>query len=154
MSHTDFEQRLIDRLRRYLRDDSVLNTLITGEESSDEQLLDALDDSVDDWNTTPPPLAPIRLDTHPSRRLLIRGAAIEILGSAGILQSRNRLDYSDGGVTVRVSDKAPDYQAWAEKLINDYERKKLEFKKALNLAQAYGDVPSEYFFDRRADRDT
>lgn len=147
------EEKLVDRLRCFLRDDPALNKLIKGFESSPKQLIFALEDSVDDWNNTPPPLAPINLDTHPSRRLLIRGAAIEILRSAGILQSRNRLSYSDGGVNVQVSDKAADYQAWLNNMVNDYERKKLELKKSINLAMAYGEVPSEYFFDRRADRD-
>jgi hypothetical protein len=154
VAHTHEPTKLVDRLRRFLRDDATLNTLISGEESSDAQLMDALEDSVDDWNNTPPPLAHITLETHPSVRLLIRGAAIEILASAGILQSRNRLDYSDGGVTVRVSDKAPDYQAWITRMVNDYERKKLELKKTLNIQLGYGAVPSEYYQDRRADRDT
>jgi len=104
----------------------------------------AIEDSLDDWNTTPPPIPHVTYNSHPSRRLLIRGAVIEILESAGILMSRNRLDYSDGGVTVRVSDKAQDYSQWIDRFINRYEKKKYEIKKTINIQRGWGSVASEY----------
>ncbi len=146
-------QILIQLLRAFLRDSPVLNELIEGKESSDGQLKQALLDSVDDWNTTQPPNAPINLRTHPSQRLLIRGASIEILYSAGFLQSRNRLDYNDGGIVVRDKDKAPDYQAWIARLVADYETKKVNLKKSRNIAIGFGAVPSEYSGNNRNDDD-
>jgi hypothetical protein len=136
--------KAIGRLRKFLRDIDELNKLLDRKESSDSQLQMAIEDSLDDWNNTPPLLNVVTLDTHPSKRLLIRGAAIEVLTSAGILYSRNRLSYSDGGITVSVSDKAQEYSSWIGGFVNDYERKKTEHKKAINIAQAWGGVNSEY----------
>lgn len=145
---------LVRKLRNYLRDDPVLNELIEGKESSDGQLREAVLDAIEDWNNTQPPLANVTIITHPSSRLLIRGAAIEILHSAGILQSRNRLDYNDGGIVVRDKDKAPDYQAWIGHLIRDYETKKINLKKSQNIALGFGSIPSEYSGNNRNDDDT
>jgi len=140
----DVPNHLVQRLNRFIRDDEKLNRLIEGRESSPAQLRMALEDSLDDWNTTPPPIAHISYETHPSRRLLIRGAVIEILESAGILMSRNRLDYNDGGITVRISDKAGDYSQWITSVVNRYERKKLEIKRSINVGLGWGYVESEY----------
>lgn len=153
MSGTDREELLKKRLRRFLRDDPKLNKLIRENESSDRQLCDALEDAVDDWNNTPPPIGKVTIETHPSTKWLIRGAAIEILTSAGILQSRNRLSYSDGGVSVTVSDKAGDYLTWIRELVQQYEEAKREIKKTINISMAWGSVPSEYYFDRRTNGD-
>jgi hypothetical protein len=136
--------KYVGRLRKFLRDIDELNKLLEGKESSDSQLRMALEDALDDWNNTPPRLTPVTLENHPSPRLLIRGAAIEVLISAGIFYSRNRLNYSDGGITVAVYDRAQDYQAWANHFVNDYERKKIETKKAINVEAAWGGIPSEY----------
>lgn len=135
---------LIRRLRAFIRDDAVLNELLEGKESSDGQLKQALIDAVDDWNTSVPILANVTVANHPSQRLLVRGAAIEILMSAGIFYGRNNLNYSDGGITVADKDKAPVFQAFAQQLIGDYERKKQQKKVSQNIEMAYGGVPSEY----------
>jgi hypothetical protein len=135
---------LIRRVRAFIRDDAVLNELLEGKESSDGQVKQALIDAVDDWNTTAPILARVTVATHPSQRLLVRGAAIELLMSAGIFYGRNNLNYSDGGITVADKDKAPVFQAFAQQLIADYERKKRELKVSQNVQMGWGQVPSEY----------
>ena len=50
----------------------------------------------------------------------------------------------DGGITVAVYDRAQDYQAWANQFVSDYERKKIEVKKAINIEGGWGSVSSEY----------
>jgi hypothetical protein len=136
--------KAVGRLRKFLRDIDELNKLLEGKESSDSQLRMAVEDALDDWNNTPPLIAKVTLESHPSPRLLLRGAAIEVLMSAGIFYSRNRLNYSDGGITVAVYDKAQDYQSWANQFVADYERKKIEVKKAINISQGWGGLQSEY----------
>ena len=148
MPKTTTEGKFVELVRKFLRDHPILNKLIKGNETNNTQIRTHLEDALDDWNTTPPILAPVTFDTHPSRRLLIRSAVIETLTSAGILQSRNRLQYSDGGITVQVSDKAAEYQSWISLLVNDYERKKERLKKSQNLELGYGGIHSEYFGDR------
>ena len=134
----------IGLLRKFLRDIDELNKLLDRKESSDNQLEMALDMALDDWNTSSPILYPSTFANFPAPNLLIRGAAIQILTSVGVLYSRNKLDYSDGGITVRVSDQAQEYLVWLNMIVNDYERKKLEFKKFYNIAACWGNVYSEY----------
>jgi len=138
------KQQYVGMLRKFLRDVDELNKLLDRKESSDNQLELALDMALDDWNFTPPLLNTLDYTNFLSPNMLIRGAAIQILTSAGILYSRSKLDYSDGGITVRVSDQAAEYMAWLNMIINDYERKKLEIKKAYNIAAGWGGVYSEY----------
>ena len=64
--------------------------------------------------------------------------------SAGILQSRNSLTYSDGGINVAVSDKTPLYRQWISDFHNEYEQKKRHLKIQMNMKRAWGGSFSEY----------
>jgi len=132
-------------LRLFLNDTPELNRLIRREESTDEKLDLAMDLATDDYNITPPMLGVRTLSNFPSLYLLIYGSTIQVLRSAGILQSRNELAYSSGGVSVRIFDKTQLYQSWINQFIAEYERKKQNFKIAANINSAMaGGVVSEY----------
>lgn len=133
------------RVRIYMRDFSANNRLITGEETDDMMLDLARELALEDYNTTPP-ISNYSLNNMPSMSLLLQGTVIQVLQSAGLLQSRNRLNYNDGGISVAISDKAGDYQSWIASFLNIYERKKRELKISINITGAYGFVPSEYSF--------
>ncbi len=130
---------LVEQVRLFVRDYPELNRLVKGKESSDRMIAWAIQDAVDDWNSTPPLITYVDALTHPSTSLLIRGAAIALLQSVGILQTRNHLSYSDGsGVSVNSSDKAPVIQSWLQLFMNYYEQKKKQMKIALNIEGAWG----------------
>lgn len=132
-------------LRLFLNDTAELNRLIRQEESNSEKLDLAIRLTLDDWNITPPLLSAVTITTYPSIYLLIHGAAIQTLKSAGILQSRNRLEYSSGGITVRTFDKTELYQSWILQFYQDYERKKMDLKKFQNIEASWpGGLHSEY----------
>lgn len=136
-----------EELRAFLRDDPVLNELLEGKESSDGQMKQAILDSIEDWNTTQPPLTAITVENHPSPRLMIRGAAVEILDSAAIYYARNQLPYSDGGISVDDKNKMQLFHAKIAALSDGprgYEAKKVALKKTLNIAAGFGSIPSEY----------
>src|SRR5579859_3679029 len=138
-----------ERTRRYLRlflnDTPELNRLIRRQESTDEKLDLAILLAIDDYNITPPPLGPVSVENFPSMWLLLYGAAIQVLRSAGLLQSRNELVYQAGNVSVRIFDKTAAYQSWIAQFAAEYERKKLNFKIAENISSALaGGVQSEY----------
>ena len=104
-----------------------------------------MDLAIDDYNITAPLLQNHNLANFPSLYLLIYGSAINTLRSAGILQSRNELAYSSGGVSVRIFDKTQLYQSWINQFVAEYERKKQNFKISLNINSAMaGGVASEY----------
>lgn len=129
----------------FLNDTPELNRLIRRQESDDPKLDLALALAVDDFNITSPLISTYRVETFPSLYMLIYGATIQVLRSAGILQSRNELAYSSGGVSVRIFDKTQNYQSWIAQFVAEYERKKQNYKISLNVAAAMaGGVSSEY----------
>lgn len=132
-------------LRLFLNDTPELNRLIRREESTDEKLDLALALAIDDYAITPPVLGSYTIANFPSLYLLIYGGAIQALRSAGLLQSRNELVYSSGGVSVRIFDKTQLYQSWIVQFVADYERKKQNLKVAQNIENSMGSgVSSEY----------
>ena len=132
-------------LRLFLNDTAELNRLIRQEESDDEKLDLAILLTIDDWNISAPILTTVTISNFPSLYLLVHGAAIQTLKSAGILQSRNQLEYASGGITVRTFDKTQLYQSWMQHFIQDYETKKTNLKKFQNIEASWpGGVYSEY----------
>lgn len=141
----------IQAVRLFMRDFSELNVLTRGQESSDRMILWCTLDFLSDFNGTPP------LTTYTLEQLFalqlqhfaIRGTVIGLLQSVGILQTRNHLPFSDGGLSVSINDKAPQIQSWLQLLQSAYEQKKRLIKTALNVDQLLDDGPgglhSDYF---------
>lgn len=134
----------VGQVREYLRDFPELNALLNGFENSDVIINLCADLAADDFSTTPPPIGRFTVESHPSFYLLFIGTVIQVLRSAGILQARNNLNYSDGGLTVATSDKAPMYLTWANMFYQEYELKKRSLKLSMNAAAGYGGIRSEY----------
>jgi len=139
--------QVVAMIRLYLRDYEQLNRLIKGQETSNRMIAWAVVDALDDWNATPPFLGDVSLDGFPSISLLREGATIRILESVGLLQTRNQLQYSDGGISVSVSDKTPMLMQWIQMMRNSYEQKKNRMKQSMNIEYAMAGVGtfSEYF---------
>jgi len=138
--------KLIEFVRQYVRDKDELNTLLDGEESDGLDINTAILMAIDEFNTTPPLIGNYRLENFPSMALLVWGSVIHLLISAGILQTRNRLNYSDGGINVAVSDKAGEYQGWIGQVAARWENGKLNLKTAINISQGFGGSHSEYVY--------
>lgn len=136
----------VNQVRAFMRDYPQLNRLIAGEESSNRQIMWAVLDALDDFNTEPP-FTRFGVENFPSRSLLIRATTISLLTSVGLLQTRNHLQFSDGGITVGINDKTPFLQSWIQLMKNEYEEKKKKLKVAYNIEGAWdGGVNSEYRF--------
>lgn len=136
----------VNMVRMFMRDHAELNRLIAGEESSNRQILWAVMDALDEFNTEPP-FTRFGVGNFPSRSLLIRATTISLLTSVGLLQTRNHLQFSDGGITVGINDKTQFLQAWIQLLKGEYEEKKKKLKVAYNIESAWdGGVNSEYRF--------
>lgn len=134
----------LEKVRLYIRDSAALNALLDGKETSDTEMDLCLELALDDFNTSPPLIGNFTLENHPSQSLVLLSTIYWILQSAGILQSRNQLEYSSGGITVRSSDKTQLYQSWIAIFLQSFEAKKANLKKSLNAEQAYGGISSEY----------
>jgi hypothetical protein len=132
-------------VRQFLRDNARNNRLIAGEESSNADIDLGILLALDDFNfATTPLLGPRNLANFPSIALLVLGASVWILKSAGILQTRNFLNFSSGGISAVFSDKTQAMQAWISLLQREYEAKKSEVKMFENVNSAYGSVATPY----------
>lgn len=143
------KEEYIDRLRRFVRDREELNRLLDFEkESEDKDLKIALESALDEINGFPPIIKHWSFDEFPYPSLLLRGAAIWLLESAGIMKSRNRLQYQDGGTSVNVNDKAGEYQSWIQNFTQKYFQRLKQFKVQKNMDRAWGGFQSDYHRDR------
>ena len=141
----DDVQILIRQIRTWMRDFTPLNALLDSEEFRDESIELFIDMALDDWSNTPPLIGRVsNVRNHPSRYLLILKVVQLALMSASFAYARNNLTYSDGGITVATSDKAPVYLSIESRLMQEYEAQKMRLKRSLNAEEAYGGVHSEY----------
>ena len=131
-------------VRGYIRDFPELNRLVTGEESSDRMIQYCVFLALDEYNTTPP-LTGNTVSDFPSRVILLQLTVIHLLTSVGILKSRNRFVYNDGGFSVQTEQQDATYLQWISLLRSQVEPKLTRLKVALNISGGYGAaLPSEY----------
>lgn len=142
----------IQTVRFFMRDHPQLNRLVKGQEHSNRMIAWGIMDFLSDFAGTPPNLGYYTLeqmfDMH-YQSFALRGTAVALLQSLGILQTRNQLQFSDGGISVGVSDKAPMWMQWIRDFQTKYEQEKVQRKVALNIQSimgAFSGVHSEFFF--------
>lgn len=132
-------EQVRDDLRGYLRDSSGLNHLLEDStENSDTDLDRAIRFGLMAFNTMLP-MTQFSLSnlTDGEYYFVINEAVIQVLISAGILNSRNRLNYSDGGLTIADHDRAGPYQSWIQTLRQFYQQEK-QYKISKNIESCYG----------------
>lgn len=141
----------VQSVRFYLRDYPELNRIVKGEEHSNRMIAFAMMDFLSDFAGTPPFLGYFTIEDlcrmH-MQSFATRGTVINLLQSVGMLQTRNQLTFSDGGISVGVSDKSPLLMQWIRDFQNKYEQQKTQIKISLNIQQLFGTsgVHAEYFF--------
>lgn len=131
-------------LRLFMRDTPQLNRLIRKEESDNDLMEFAIEMAISDWNCTPPLIGAVDIMNYPSLFMLMHGAAIQLLVSQGLLQSRNELNYSAGGSSFVRSNKSNYYMQWMINLDNKYQQNKRNIKIQQNVGRGWGGVNSEY----------
>jgi hypothetical protein len=142
----------VQLVRLYTRDFPELNRIVSGTESSDRQILWAVLDALGDFNGTPPFLGPFQLEDLLSRgqsSLMLRMTTIALIESVGLLQTRNHINYSNGGISVGANDKTPMLMNWLQYFKSTTEQMKQRVKVAFNIEGILGPsnagVYSEYF---------
>ena len=127
-------------VRLYTRDMPELNRLIAGEESTDRMIMWAVLDALDNFNGTPhfTDLTLEELLGRNQRSLLLRMTVEALLESVGLLQTRNHINYSDGGINVGVNDKTPLIMNWLQYYRSFTEQKLQRVKVSLNIEGILG----------------
>jgi hypothetical protein len=130
----------VQMVRYYMRDFQELNRLVSGEESSDRQIAWAVLDAIADFNGTPHFTDMSLEDLLQLRQhsLLVRMATIGVIESVGLLQTRNHINYSNGGVNVGVNDKTPMLMEWLKYFKASTEQLKQRVKVAINIGYILG----------------
>ena len=136
---------LIKNVRKFIKDFPKLNELKGIEESSDGDLALYAMMALDDYNMTPPLIAPSTFESFPSNSLLMLGTVCYALMSNGVLQHRNSISYQDGGQNVNVWDKGPAYMGNASMFAQLWESRKMALKRAINISNGYGIIQSADF---------
>lgn len=137
-------------LRDFMRDHPELNRLIAGKETGDRMMAWAVMDAISDFNGTPP-LTQYSLEQllqYQLHSLLLRMAACSVLESVGLLQTRNHINASNGGINSGISDKTPFIMNWIQVFRGYTEQRKGNVKVALNIKSILGDtgVHSELWY--------
>lgn len=142
----------VQMVRLYMRDFPELNRITAGEESSDRQIAWAVLDALSDFNGTPH-LTDYSLEDllqYKQHALLRRMTVIALIESVGLLQTRNHINYSDGGLNVGVNDKTPLLMSWLQYFKAYTDQLKQRVKVALNIQGILGPsnagVHSELWF--------
>jgi len=130
----------IQTVRLYTRDLPELNRLIAGEESTDRMIAWAVLDALDTFNGTPhfTSFSLEELLARNQRSLLLRMTVVALLESVGLLQTRNHINYSDGGLNVGVNDKTPLIMNWIQYYKAFVDQKLQSVKVAINIEGILG----------------
>lgn len=139
-SSSDALKSFVQTVRLYLRDFAELNRLIAGEESSDRMIMWAVMDAMSNFNGTPhfTSLSFEDLLQKNQQHLLLRMTVEALIESVGLLQTRNHINYSDGGINVGVNDKTPLLMNWLQYFRSYTEQLKQRVKVALNIEGILG----------------
>ena len=138
----------VQLVRLYTRDFPELNRIVSGEESSDRQIAWAVLDALSDFNGTPPFLGNFSIEDLLQRQqhsLLLRMTVIALIESVGLLQTRNHINYSNGGISVGVNDKTPMLMNWLQAFQTKTEQMKMRVKVSLNIEGILGPSNSGVF---------
>jgi hypothetical protein len=80
---------------------------------------------------------------------MMRMTVEAIIESVGMLQTRNHINYSTGGINVGVNDKTPLLMNWLQYFKGYTEQRKQQVKVALNVESILGSgqvgIHSEYW---------
>ena len=130
----------VQMVRLYLRDFEELNRLVAGEESTDRMIAWAVLDAISNFNGTPH-ITQFTLDdllAQQQQHLILRMTVEALIESVGMLQTRNHINYSDGGINVGVNDKTPLLMNWLQYFRAFTEQKLQRVKVAININSILG----------------
>lgn len=134
-------------VREYMRDHAELNRLTAGQESTERQIAWAVLDAIADFNGTPH-FTNMSLEEMLQRNLhhlLLRMTVVSLIEQVGLLQTRNHINYSTGGINVGVNDKTPLLMQWLQYFKSFTEQQKQRVKVAINIEGILGPSNSGVF---------
>lgn len=138
---------LVSRIREFMRDFPQLNRLIDGQESTDRQIMWAIMDAIELWNAAPPFLDPVSLADLPPFAIMRDGILAYLLESLVLLQNRNQIQFSDGGISVQIAPERLN-SSLAQMYRQRFEQARDRYKASQNIERAMdpSDTNTEYYY--------
>lgn len=143
------QAQYVKGLRTFLVDFSNKNRIIRFEqENSDDALELYLEMALGVLVNLPPAVLQWGFDDFPIPSLLIHQAVLECLASNSILQSRNEIQYNNGGISVKFPDGGRYMNAMQPlyRFIENELKALVGLKVNANIDAAWGGVSSPYVF--------
>lgn len=114
------------------------NRLLLSTQFTDDQILDAMQFAVDDWNGTPPNVLSFTTTNFPWRYPWIVATASQLMRSAAMQQFRNDATFQSGTVTVNDSNKGAVFNAVADQLRQEWRSWMAAKKREININLGWG----------------
>ena len=126
-------------IRIWMRDkDPDANTLLLDLEFTPEEIRNAQTLAVDKWNEEPPNVGKYTVTSFPWRYNLLMQTTANLLTIAAHRYRRNKLTYNIPGGSVNDQDKAPEYDAAADRLSKKFDIFMRQKKIELNIDSGWG----------------
>lgn len=132
----------VDEVREYTSDYAPNNYLIDGEEFTNTYITLCMDLAVDSFNVTPP-ITAYKLNTFPSKSVLLLGTCYHMFNGKALLLARNTMQYSDGGIQVPVEERAELYKGLADSFNAQFKELSQALSIAKNISEGWGSVSSD-----------
>lgn len=148
---SDTMKTFVQVVREYMRDHPELNRLIAGQETNNRLIAWSVLDALSLFNGTPhfTNYSLEQMLGMNQQYLMLRLTVVTILESVGLLQTRNHINYSDGGLNVGVNDKTPLIMNWLQYFRASTMKLMEQTKVSLNISSILGPgnvgVHSEYW---------
>lgn len=149
MSATIDKALVVERVRNYIKDFGINNTLLKySEENSGLEIEMYVDMAMGFLGSLPPEIGFDTIETFPKKfeGLIVYQSVIECLISNSILFARNDITFNNGGINTKVVDGSR-YLNMIQALMSSterYTRMFLDWKRNMNIEMAYGSVSSPY----------
>lgn len=127
-------RQFIRRVREHARDYPQLNTLVSGEEHSNSQIVSAMRLTLSRINSTPPDIGSFGVSNVPES-ILMDGVIAMLLESAYLILARNDLAFQAGGASVQRT-QVQSYLMMSRELFSRFTQEMRLWKIAMNHEMA------------------
>jgi hypothetical protein len=133
----------IDTIRQFIQDYQQNNYLLNEQEFTDSDIQLSMNLAVDMFNSIPPRSVTYQVSTFPSDAILMYGTLGFMFEGRAALLARNHLEYTDGGLTVPVEERAQLYLSLAATYKQQFQTYSEQYKINSNLESGWGSVSSD-----------
>lgn len=134
----------IQDIRMHLRDSQIENDLLQDFEFDDAEIIFAIGRPVQQWNETPPPIAPFTCQNFPYKYHWLNAICGELLRTAAHHYVRNKMKAVAGGLVDDEKNRDDDYLRMAKFYWEEWRHFLATKKVELNVRRSFLTMGSDY----------